>query len=149
MKYPNLNLFMAWFLIAETVTMRWVAMVGRAVLELFGVVTLEGEIPGRLMGAVLLLGVLSVVWVLRRSFPPEGKLGGNGYRFGHRLVLAANVLAALLFIFPFFQQFLHNPNAVMLLFKFTNAFGYLVMVLWAIGFSLIYQSGLPVKPSNN
>ncbi len=149
MKYPNLNLFFAWFLIAETLAMRWVAWVGRMVLELLGVVTLEGEIPGRLMGAVLLLGVLSVVLVLRRSFPPEGKPDGNGYRLGHRLVLAANVLAALLFIFPFVSQFLPNPNAVMVLSKFTNAFGYWVMAMWAIGFSLIYQSGLPVKPSNN
>ena len=149
MKYPNLNLFMAWFLIVETLAMRWVAWAGRMVLELFGVVTLEGDIPGRLMGAVLLLGVLSVVLVLRRSFPPEGKPDGNGYRLGHRLVLAANVLAALLFIFPFVLQLLSNPNTVMVLSKFTNAFGYWVMAIWAIGFSLIYQSGLPVKPSNN
>ncbi len=147
MKYSNLNLFFAWFLIAETVTMRWVAWVGRFVLELFGVVTLEGEIPGRLMGAVLLLGVLSVVWVLRRSFPPEGKPDGNGYRLGHRLVLAANVLAALLFIFPFTSQLLPNPDVVDVVFKFTNAFGYWVMAIWAIAFSLIYQSGLPVKPA--
>ncbi len=149
MKYPNLNLFIAWFLIAETLAMRWVAMVGRTVLELFGVETLEGDIPGRLMGAVLLLGVLSVVLVLRRTFPPEGKPDGNGYRLGHHLVLAASVLAALLFIFPFTSQLLPNPDVVMVVFKFTNAFGYWVMAIWAIGFSLIYQSGLPVKPSNN
>ncbi len=129
--------------------MRWVAMVGRTVLELFGVETLEGDIPGRLMGAVLLLGVLSVVLVLRRTFPPEGKPDGNGYRLGHRLVLAASVLAALLFIFPFTSQLLPNPDVVMVVSKFTNAFGYWVMAIWAIGFSLIYQSGLPVKPSNN
>ncbi len=149
MKYPNLNLFIAWFLIAETLTMRWLALVGRMVLELFGVVTLEGDIPGRLMGAVLLLGVLSVVQVLRRSFPPKGKPDGNGYRLGHRLVLAANVLAALLFIFPFTWQLLPNSDVVMVVAQFTTAFGYWVMAIWAIGFSLIYQSGLPVKPSNN
>lgn len=60
MKLPELNIFMAWFLIPQTLTMGWVAAVGRMLLELFGTVTQEEGVPGRIVGALLLLGVVLV-----------------------------------------------------------------------------------------
>lgn len=145
MKFSKLNLFAAWFFIPETLAMGWVAFAGRMLLELLGVNTEEEGIPGRLVGALLLLGVVSVVQVMRGSLAPVGNAAGQGYRFGHRLVLAANILAALLFIFPFTWYLLPNRDVVMVYAKFADAFGYWVMAMWGIGFSFIYQSGLPGK----
>ena len=137
---------MAWFLIPQTLAMGWVAAVGRMLLELFGTETHEEGIPGRIVGALLLLGV---VLVLRRLFggilPIVGNPNGNGYRVGHRLILAANILAAALFIFQLVWHWIPSPDVVMVLAQFTSAFGYWVMALWAAGFSLIYQSTLPAQ----
>lgn len=148
MNFARSNLFIAWFLIPETLAMGWVAFVGRMLLELLGVSTEEEGIPGRIVGALLLLGVVSAVQIMRGSLVPVGNPEGRGYRFGHRWVLAANVLAALLFIFPFAWQLLPNRDVVMVFSKFTIAFGYWVMAMWGIGFSFIYQSGLPAKSSS-
>lgn len=145
MKFAKSNLFIAWFLIPETLAMGWVAFAGRMLLELLGVNTVEEGIPGRIVGALLLLGVVSVVQVMRGSLAPAGNAAGQGYRFGHRWVLAANILAALLFIFPFTWHLLPNRDVVMLYAKFADAFGYWVMAMWGIGISFIYQSGLPGK----
>ena len=86
--WHKVNLFAAWFFIPLTLSMGWVAAVGRVVLELFGATTHEGDIPGRIVGALLLFGAVYLVQYLRGSLPPEGKPGGNGFRFGQRLVLA-------------------------------------------------------------
>src|SRR5512135_3553745 len=102
MKYPNLNIFAAWFLMLQTLTMGWVAAAGRMLLELLGVATVEGDIPGRLVGAILLIAVVYLVWHFRGSLPPQGKPEGNGYAMGHRMVMIGNVLAACLFVFHFF-----------------------------------------------
>lgn len=146
MKLPELNIFMAWFLIPQTLAMGWVAAVGRMLLELFGTETLEEGIPGRIVGALLLLGV---VMVLRRLFggnlPIVGNPDGNGYRFGHRMILTGNILAAALFIFQLAWHWIPNAAIVMVLAQFTSAFGYWVMALWAVGFSFIYQSTLPAQ----
>ena len=146
MRLPELNIFMAWFLIPQTLAMGWVAAVGRMLLELFGTDTQQEEIPGRIVGALLLLGV---VLVLRRLFggilPIVGNPNGNGYRVGHRLILTANILAAALFIFQLVWHWIPSPDVVMVLAQFTSAFGYWVMALWAAGFSLIYQSTLPAQ----
>ncbi len=148
MKFANINLFVAWFLIPQTLAMGWVAFVGRMVLEIFGVSTEEEGIPGRVVGAVLLLGAVLLVQVWRGALAPVGKPEGKGYSFGHRLVLIANILAALLFVFPFVWHFIPQRDVVMVLSKFAVAFGYWVMALWAVGFSFIYQSTLPVKVNN-
>lgn len=148
MKFAKSNLFIAWFLIPETLAMGWVAFAGRMLLELFGVNTEEEGIPGRIVGALLLLGVVSVVLIMRGSLAPAGNAAGQGYGFGHRWVLAANVLAMLLFILPFIWHSLPNRDVAMVYAKFTDAFGYWVMAMWAIGFSFIYQSGLPGKSSS-
>lgn len=145
MKFANINIFVAWFLVPQTLVMGWVAFVGRMVLEVFGVSTLEEAIPGRIVGAVLLLGAVFIVQFWRGTLAPVGKPEGKGFRFGHRLVLIANILAALLFIFPFTWHLISNRDVVMVLSKFLVAFGYWVMALWAIGFSFIYQSSLPEK----
>lgn len=146
MKLPELNIFMAWFLIPQTLTMGWVAAVGRMLLELFGTVTQEEGVPGRIVGALLLLGV---VLVLRRllggTLPIVGNPDGNGYRFGHRLILTGNILAAALFVFQLAWHWIPSAAAVMVLAQFTSAFGYWVMALWMVGFSFIYQSTLPVQ----
>jgi hypothetical protein len=146
MKLPELNIFMAWFLIPQTLAMGWVAAVGRTLLELFGTETQEEGIPGRIAGALLLLGV---VLVLRRllggTLPIVGQPEGNGYRFGHRLILSANILATALFAFQLAWHWIPSPNLVMVMAQFTSAFGYWVMALWAVGFSFIYQSTLPVQ----
>ena len=145
MKFANINLFVAWCLIPQTLIMGWVAFAGRMVLELFGVSTHEEGIPGRIVGALLIIGVVYLVHFWRGSLWPVGNPAGKDYRFGHRMVLAANILAALLFIFPFVWQLIPDRNVVMVLSKFVVAFGYWVMAMWSIGFSFIYQSSLPEK----
>lgn len=141
----RINLFLAWFLIPETLGMGWVTAVGRIVLELLGVATQEGDLPSRLVGAVLLLGAVYLVLHFRGSLPPEGKIGGKGYVFGQRFIAAGNVLGALFCLFQFTYLFMANPDVVRLLNGFTDAFGYWTMACWAVGFSLLYQSSLPVE----
>jgi hypothetical protein len=146
-KLPELNIFMAWILIPQTLAMGWVAAAGNMLLELFGAETHAEGIPGRIVGALLLLGVVFVVRrLLGGTLPIVGNPDGNGYRFGHRLILTANILAAALFIFQLTWHWMPSPNVVMLLAQFTSAFGYWVMPLWAVGFSLIYQSTQPALP---
>jgi hypothetical protein len=142
-KFPNLNIFMAWLLIPQTLAMGWVAFAGCQVLQLFGVVTQEEGIPGRVVGILLLLVVVYVIrYALGGTLPIEGNPAGNGYRFGHRLIFAANLLAALLFIFQIAWHLLPNPAVVWVLASLSSAFGYWVMAMWAVGFSFIYQSSL-------
>jgi len=143
MRYPNVNVFAAWFFIPQTLAMAWVAAAGRALLEALGVVTPEEGIPGRIVGALLLLLVVYLVFHFLRGLPPRGKPEGSGYTYGHRLVLAGNILAALLFVFHFFASGIESYNAHLILDKFTTAFGYFAMGCFAVGFSLIYQSSLP------
>ncbi len=139
------NLFMAWFFIPQTLAMGWVAAVGRIVLEILGVNTHEGDIPGRLVGALLLFGVVYAIFHFRRSLPPEGKPGGDGFKFGHRLVTAGNLFAALLFIYELTNSQIGNRDVLLVLSRFTEAFGYWVMALWLVGFSFLYQSSLTTK----
>ncbi len=147
MKLPNLNIFMAWFLIPQTLAMGWVAFIGRMVLELFGIVTLEEAIPGRIVGALVLLCAVFVArFLMGGVLPLAGNSCGKGYRSGHRLIFTANILAASLFVFQLAWHWLPNPDVIMIMATFTSAFGYWVMALWAIGFSLIYQSTQAVLP---
>lgn len=84
-----------------------------------------------------------------RGLPPQGKPGGNGYRIGHRLLLAGNILAGLLFVFHFFAGSIDSYNTHLVLNTFTTSFGYFAMGCFAIGFSLIYQSALPQEEKKN
>lgn len=144
MKLSELNIFIAWFLIPQTLAMGWVAAVGRVLLELFGTVTEEQGIPGRIVGALLLLGVVLVLRLLHDGpLPIMGNPEGNGYRFGHRLIFTGNILAASLFVFQLVWHWIPSAAAVMVLAQFTSAFGYWVMALWMAGFSFVYQSTLP------
>lgn len=143
--HARINLFFTWFFIPQTLAMGWVAGIGRVVLELAGADTHEGDIPGRLVGALLLLGAIYLVLHVRRSLPLEGKPEGQGYQFGHRLLLAANLLGAVLFLFPFTSHLIENRDVLMVASKFTTAFGYWAMALWVVGFSFLYQSTLPKK----
>lgn len=143
MKYPNLNIFAAWFFMSQTLAMGWVAAAGNILLQMLGVPTHEGDIPGRIVGALLLLLVIYLVWHFLRALPPQGKPDGNGYKLGHRVVLAGNILACLLFVFHFFATAIDSYNTHLVLNKFTTSFGYFAMGCFAIGFSLIYQSSLP------
>src|SRR5512135_373302 len=143
MKYPNVNIFAAWFFIPQTLVMGWVAAAGNLLLQMLGVPVQEGFIPGRIVGALLLLFVVYLVWHFMRALPPQGKPEGNGYQLGHRLVLAANVMACLLFVFQFFAAGIESYNTHLVLDKFTTSFGYFAMGCFAIGISLIYQSALP------
>ena len=147
MNFYSVNVFMAWLLMLEVVAMGWIAFTGRMLLELLGVNTHEGDIPGRLVGLILLFGVLISIELLRGSLKPVGKLGGNGFGWGHRLVLMANVLAAILFCYEFIKPFMLDRTLVLLIANFTDAFGYWVLAMWAVGFSLIYQSALPAAAS--
>ncbi|MGA7594600.1 MAG: hypothetical protein WCA64_05320 [Gallionella sp.] len=141
MKLPALNIFIAWFMIPQTLAMGWLAALGRLTMELFGTDSPEEGIPGRIVGALLLLGA---VFVVRRLFggtlPIVGNPDGNGYLFGHRLILTGNILAAALFVFQLAWHWIPSAAAVMVLAQFTSAFGYWVMALWAMGFSFLYQS---------
>ncbi len=143
MKYPNVNIFAAWFFLLETLAMGWVASAGNLLLQMLGVPTQEGFIPGRIVGALLLLFVIYLVWHFMRALPPQGKPEGNGYKLGHRVVLAANILACLLFVFQLFESGIQGYNTHLVLEKFTTSFGYFAMGCFAVGFSLIYQSSLP------
>jgi hypothetical protein len=139
----RINLFIAWFLIPQTMAMGFVAAVGRIVLELLGVNTHEGDIPGRLVGAILLLGAVYLILHFRGSLFPEGKADGRGYQLGQRLVMIANLLAVLFCLFQFTQFLIQNHDIRLVLNGFTDAFGYWVMALWVVGFSFLYQSSLP------
>lgn len=148
MKYPNLNIFAAWFFMAQTLAMGWVAAAGNTLLQMLGVPTHEGDIPGRIVGALLLLLIIYLVWHFLRALPPQGKPEGNGYKPGHRVVLAGNILACLLFVFHFFAPGIDSYNTHLVLNTFTTSFGYFAMGCFAIGFSLIYQSSLPQEKKN-
>ncbi|MBI3223295.1 MAG: hypothetical protein HYZ46_09615 [Nitrosomonadales bacterium] len=143
--WRKVNLFMAWFLIPQTVAMGFVAAIGRVVLELLGATTREGDIPGRMVGALLLFGAVYLVLHFRGSLPPEGKPEGNGFLFGHRLVLAGNVLSSLFILFQFTHPWIESRDVLLVLDKFTDAFGYWTMACWLVGFSFLYQSSLPKK----
>jgi len=143
--WHKINLFMAWFLIPQTLAMGWVAAVGRVVLELLGATTQEGTSRARMAGALLLFGAVYTVQHFRGSLPPEGNPEGNGFRFGHRLVMTGNLLAGLLFIFPYISLLIESRDVLMVLSRFTTAFGYWVMAIWERGFSFLYQSSLPKK----
>ena len=143
--WQKVNMFVAWFFIPLTLSMGWVAAIGRAVLELLGATTHEGDIPGRIVGALLLLGAVYLVLHFRGSLPPEGKPGGSGYRFGQRLVLAGNLLSGLFIIFQFSFPLIGSRDVHLVLDGFTNAFGYWSMAFWLVGFSFLYQSSLPKK----
>jgi hypothetical protein len=143
MKYPNLNVYFAWFFVFETMAMAWVAAAGNLVLQMLGVTTQAGFIPGRMVGALLLLFAIYLVWYFLRALPLQGKPEGNGYRIGHRLLLAANILACMVFVFQFFEAAIMDNNTHLILEKITTPFGYLAMAGFAVGFSLIYQSTLP------
>lgn len=139
------NIFFSWFFVFQTVAMGWVAAAGRMLLEALGVATFEGDIPGRMVGALLLFLLIYLIMHFRGTLPPEGNPAGNGFRIGHRILLLGNVLAASLFVFHFFATGIESYNTHLILNKFTTAFGYFAMGLFAIGFSLIYQSGLSEK----
>lgn len=143
MKYPNVNIFVAWFLMFQTLAMGWVAAAGNILLQMLSFPTHEGDIPGRIVGALLLLLIVFLVWYYMHGLPPQGKPEGNGYKLGHRVILAANILAGLLFVFHFFANGIDDYNTHLVLNKFTTSFGYFAMGCFAIGFSLIYQSTLP------
>lgn len=149
MKYPNLNIFAAWFFVAETVAMAWVAKAGQLLLLLLGVPAQEGDVPSRMVGALLLLLLIYLVWHFMRGLPPQGKPEGNGFAFGHKLVLAGNALAAVLFVFQFFAVSITDHNTHLILEKLATASGYLAMACFAIGFSMIYQSSLPLEEKSN
>jgi hypothetical protein len=148
MKYPNANIFAAWFLMLQTLAMGWVAAMGRLLLELLGVATTEGDIPGRLVGALLLLLIVFLIWYFMHGLPPQGKPEGNGFKAGHRVLLTGNILAGLLFVFHFFATSIDSYNTHLILNKFTTSFGYFSMGLFAVGFSLVYQSSLPQEKNS-
>ena len=143
MKHPNLNIFAAWFFMLQTLAMGWVAAAGNALLEMLGAPTPEGSVPGRIVGALLLLLLIYLVRHFMRGLPPHGKPEGNGYRLGHRVVLAGNILAGLLSAFQFLESGIEGYNTHLVLNTFTTSFGYFAMGCFAIGFSLLYQSSLP------
>jgi hypothetical protein len=143
MNYPKSNIFAAWFFMLQTLAMGWVAASGNILLEMLGVPTHEGDVPGRIVGALLLLLIIYMVWHFMRGLPPHGKPEGNGYKFGHRVLLAGNILACLLFVFHLFASDIEGYNTHLILNTFTTSFGYFAMGCFAIGFSLIYQSSLP------
>jgi hypothetical protein len=142
MKYPNVNVFAAWFFMPQTIFMGWVAAAGGMLLNVLGQATTEGDIPSRLVGALLLFAGVFIVWYTQRGLPPQGKVGGNGYTFGHRLILVGNVLAACLFVFHFFALQITDYNTHLILDKFTTMFGYVCMAFFAGGFSFVYQSAM-------
>lgn len=148
MRFPNVNIFAAWFLMLQTLAMGWVAAAGGIVLRLAGLPAQEGDVPSRLIGALLLLAVVFLVWYFMRGLPPQGKPEGSGFKLGHRLLLTGNILAGLLFVFHFFAAGIDSYNTHLVLNKFTTSFGYFAMGFFAVGFSFVYQSSLPQEEKN-
>jgi hypothetical protein len=140
MKYPKVNIFAAWFFMVDTLFMGWVAKTGEILLQLLGIPAVEGDVPSRIIGTLLLLVAVFAVLYFRKSLPPEGTPGEKDYLFGHRLVLIGNVMALSLFVFQMFATTISDYNTHLVLNKFTTAFGYLCMGFFAVGFSFIYQS---------
>ena len=145
MNFQKLNLFATWLLVPVTFVLGWVAFAGRMLLELFGVSTLEGSLPGIMVGLLLMFALTYIIQFLRRGLWPMGNPAGNGYRFGQRLLLAANVLAILILAFRLGGHLVEDRNMIVVFDGFTDAFGYWVMGMWAIGLSFLYQSMLPTK----
>ncbi len=142
MKYPQVNIFAAWFFMVDTIFMGWVAKTGEILLQLLGVPAVEGDVPSRIIGALLLLIAMFAVLYFLKRLPPEGAPGEKDYLFGHRLVLIGNLLALSLFVFQMFATTIADYNTHLILNKFTTAFGYLCLGFFAVGFSFIYQSSM-------
>lgn len=149
MRFYKWNLFATWVLLPQVLVMGWVAFAGRMLLELVGVDTVEHGIPGRLVGMLLMIGLVAVIQILRGTLWPLGLAQGKGFVTGYRLMMMANVLAALLYSFELTFPFFTDHNLIILFSGFTDAFGYWVMAMWAISFSLIYQSSLPQSVKTN
>ncbi len=145
MNFAKLNMFFTWVLIPLTFVLGWVAFTGRMLLELLNVSTAEGSIPGIIIGMLLVIAAVFVIQHVRGELWPVGKATGNGYVLGQRLVLAANVLALLILAFRLGGHLVSNRDLVMVFDRFTDAFGYWVMAMWAIAFSFLYQSTLSSK----
>ena len=145
MKYPKVNIFAAWFFMVDTLFMGWVAKTGEILLQLLGVPAVEGDVPSRMVGTLLLFAAVFTVLHFRKSLPPEGMPGEKDYLFGHRLVLIGNMLALSLFVFQMFATTISDYNIHLVLNKFTTAFGYLCMGFFAVGFSFIYQSSMRLQ----
>lgn len=139
----RINLFVAWFLIPMTLGMEQVGGVGRFVFGIFGITLPEEAVPAYIVGALLLLGAVFVVQHFYGPLPPEGKPEGKGFRFGHRAVLAGNLLAGAMVLFTFTYPLIENRDVVVLLSWFTNVFSFIAVSCWAVGFSFLYQSSLP------
>ena len=144
MKY-KINVFMAWFFMPLTLAMGFVAAIGRVVLDMLGASTHEGDIPGRLAGALLLFAAVYAVLHFRGVLPPEGRPDGSGFRFGHRAVLAGNLLSGLFIIFQLTFPLIESHDVHRVLDGFTSAFGLWATGCWVVGFSFLYQSSLPQK----
>lgn len=146
MRLKNLNIFFAWVLIAQTLLMDWGAFIGQKVLALMGHNLPVEAVAGRVIGFFVLCLICFVVSQFMKALPPNGNPEGKGYKAGHKLVLAANILAGFLFVFPLtFRLYLEDPNAIMILSKFAIAAGYIAVAGWAIGFARIYQSTIQEK----
>ena len=145
--YSRINIFAAWVLLPLTLQMGWIAFFGRMLLEVLGINTHEGDTPGRLVGAILLMGAVYLVLHFRRSLAPVSNPAGKGYALGQRLVLIANILASLYCLYQFTEFMVTSHNLRLILDGFTDAFGYWVMAIWIIGFSLLYQSSQPNQPT--
>jgi len=149
MNFSKLNLFMMWFLVPLTFVLGWIAFLGRMVLEVLGVSTLEGSVPGIVVGMLLTFAVVFAIRHVRGELWPVGNPQGNGYLMGSRLMLAANVLALLILIFRLGGHLISNHDLHHLVDGFTDAFGYWVMAMWAISLSFLYQSSLPQSVKEN
>lgn len=149
MKYPQVNIFAAWFFMVHTIFMGWVTKTGEILLQLLSIPAVEGDVPSRVIGAILLfVGVYAVLY-FRKSLPPEGTPGEKDFLFGHRLVLVGNVLALCLFVFQMVATTITDYNTHLVLNKFTTAFGYLCLGFFAVGFSFIYQSSMRLQEKKN
>ena len=149
MNFSKLNLFVTWFLIPLTFVLGWVAFCGRMLLEVLGVSTPEGSIPGIIVGMLLVFGAVYSIKHVRGDLWPIGNPAGNGFSIGQRLVLAANILALLILAFRLGGHLVSNHDVLLVFDRFTDAFGYWVMAMWAIAFSFLYQSALPKSVKNN
>ena len=145
MRASDFNLLAVWFLIPETVATGWFSTAGEWALRLAGVEVQPDTPLCRAAGAVLLLLIVLAVRFRLGYLPVVGNPAGQGFRGGHQLLLGGNLLAALVFAFPFIFSLLPNPALMLLASVLAILFGCVALALWAIGFSLLHQSTQPSR----
>jgi hypothetical protein len=148
--WARINLFVGWFFVLQIFINNVLAEIGFGILTLLGMPLPLGEKLGWLVGAVCFIALLFVVRVFFGELPPGvGKKTGNGYKFGHGLILFSSLLAIVVYVVPFFIHDVPRGLQIVVV-RTTVGMLYPALGMFVVGVSFIYQSALPVasKPQS-